>query len=140
MELCEPGACWREVGLLIHRAMVGAGVAAERAHELVPAFRARYVDPTRGWRLFDDTLPALRAIRAAGWRNVLLSNHVPELPAYGAPTSVFMVADNPVADVAGAEAADDILLPATTSSLAAPATAAGTPRHPGPARRPGGGG
>ena len=88
--------------------------------------------------LFDDTLPALAELRRAGWRHVILSNHVPELPALvdglglagvvdltlssatigfekpnpqafaharracGDPDELWMVGDNPVADIDGA--------------------------------------
>jgi putative hydrolase of the HAD superfamily len=90
--------------------------------------------------VFEDTRPALQATADAGWRNVILSNHVPELPelvrtlgledlvesvftsavigydkphpeafrhalrASGDPARCWMVGDNPVADVGGAEA------------------------------------
>jgi putative hydrolase of the HAD superfamily len=59
------------------------GVAAILAPEIdpasiVPAFRRMYCDPA-GFRLFDDTLPALIRARTAGCRNVIVSNHVPEL-------------------------------------------------------------
>ncbi len=42
--------------------------------------RARFVDHTVSWELFDDTLPALDQLSADGWSHVVLSNHVPELP------------------------------------------------------------
>ena len=106
--------------------------------ELAALARARYVDPTVGWRLFDDSLPALERLGEAGWRHVILSNHVPELgqlvsglgldrhietvlcsavtgyekphpEAFAAAVGVrrngepvWMVGDNPVADVEGA--------------------------------------
>lgn len=90
--------------------------------------------------VFDDTRPALELTAAAGWRNVILSNHVPELPQLvaalglddliervftsatigfdkphpdafryasresGSPERVWMVGDDPVADIGGAEA------------------------------------
>jgi putative hydrolase of the HAD superfamily len=95
---------------------------------------------TRGWRVFDDTRAGLAATAAAGWRNVVLSNHIPELEtlvtqlgladlvervfssactgyekphpeafgiaprAEGNPRRRWMVGDNPLADVEGAEA------------------------------------
>jgi putative hydrolase of the HAD superfamily len=40
-----------------------------------------YVDPSVGWRLFDDVLPVLGRMRDAGWTHAILSNHVPELRA-----------------------------------------------------------
>ena len=115
----------------------GAGVPVA-PEALVAAFRARYVDPSC-WTVHPDTVPALE--RLAAYRHVVVSNHVPELPALvsalglapylhgvvtsaavgwekpnprmyaaaraaaGDPDEVWMVGDNPVADVAGAEAA-----------------------------------
>jgi putative hydrolase of the HAD superfamily len=109
---------------------------ARAAAELVPGL---YVD-LRNWRVFSDTRPALSRLRAAGWRHVIVSNHVPELPALvrslgledlvdlvvtsaasgyekphpemfafalaqaGLPETVWMVGDNPAADVGGATA------------------------------------
>jgi putative hydrolase of the HAD superfamily len=140
-ELAEPDAWWVPIEALMARAYAGAGLAEARAVELARLARARYVDPTVGWRLFEDTVPALDALRAQGWRHVILSNHVPELDeivaalglgglvdavvssarsgyekphpeafavgraAAGDPDTLWMVGDNPRADVDGAEAA-----------------------------------
>jgi putative hydrolase of the HAD superfamily len=41
--------------------------------------RSAYLRPD-SWQLFDDALPCLQALRSTGWRHVILSNHVPELP------------------------------------------------------------
>jgi putative hydrolase of the HAD superfamily len=43
------------------------------------AVRGCYLEPEY-WRLFDDVLPCLATLTAGGWRHVVLSNHVPELP------------------------------------------------------------
>jgi putative hydrolase of the HAD superfamily len=140
-ELCSPEAWWAHVGTLLARAYEGVGVQPSRAAELARLARDRYVDPTAGWRLFDDTVPALETLSRRGWRHVVLSNHVPELGEIvrglglaghvdeiltsamtgyekphpkafeaalrhrrnGAP--VWMVGDNPEADVAGARRA-----------------------------------
>src|SRR5574341_525610 len=32
-------------------------------------------------RMFEDTLPCLQSLTAQGWQHVVLSHHVPELPA-----------------------------------------------------------
>jgi putative hydrolase of the HAD superfamily len=139
-ELSDPEAWWAPVHELIARAVVEAGLAPERAAALARAFRGRFCDPSRGWELFEDSIPALVRLREAGWRCVVLSNHVPELPALasglglsdhvdaivtsatigyekphpeafrialraaGDPDQAWMVGDNPVADVGGAEA------------------------------------
>jgi putative hydrolase of the HAD superfamily len=138
-ELCEPETWWASVLPLLARAYESAGYAPTRAVELAVAARRLYVDPTVGWSLFDDTLPALERLAAAGWSHAILSNHVPELreivmglgldelvaavscsaetgyekPHAGAfasvldrlrPAEAWMVGDNVVADVLGAEA------------------------------------
>ncbi len=139
-ELCEPRAWWADMETRLSQAFEHAG-AGQRSPALARALRARFVDPSTGWQLFADTLPALEALRDAGWRTAVLSNHVPELgeiaaglglgghleaifssaltgwekphpeafahalAACGDPGEVWMVGDNPLADVAGAEAA-----------------------------------
>ena|ERR1700722_16619140 len=131
---------WEAVEALIAGALVEAGVERAECAELARATRARFIDPTVSWQLFDDAVPALTALTKAGWTNVVVSNHVPELAdlvsgvgldahfdrvftsalvgfdkpnpeffrhvvrIYGDPDEVWMVGDNPVADVAGAEA------------------------------------
>lgn len=140
-ELATPDAWWGPVESILAAAYGNVGYDEERSCALAAFARARYVDPTHGWRLFDDTLPLLSRLREEGWRHVILSNHVPELDgivealglgdlidaivnsartgyekphpeayaaaraAAGDPDELWMVGDNPVADVAGAEAA-----------------------------------
>jgi putative hydrolase of the HAD superfamily len=138
-ELGEAGLWWETMEERLASAFEQAGVG-EGAPALARALRERFIDHTIGWRLFDDTLPALEALRNAGWRTAVLSNHVPELEqiaeglglggmleavfssasigyekphpeafahalrACGSPERVWMVGDNPEADVAGARA------------------------------------
>ena len=140
-ELSTADAWWERVEGILARALAGVGVAEADVPRLARLTRELYVDCATGWTLFDDTLPALRALAERGWRHAILSNHVPELPslvgglglaehvgpvltsaaigyekphprafelaleACGAPERVWMVGDNPQADVAGAEAA-----------------------------------
>ena len=142
--LNRPERWWR--ALCDHLAWVfrDLGYEAELAETLARSTRIIYTDAS-SFSLYDDTVPALEALREAGWRHVILSNHVPELPnmvrelglwpffedvissaligyekphpeafaaalravglrAAGAPDEVWMVGDNPVADVEGAEA------------------------------------
>jgi putative hydrolase of the HAD superfamily len=140
-ELSEPELWWAAIETRMALALERAGAQAGRGAALARAMRDRFVDPSVGWRLFDDTIPALEALRDASWRMAVLSNHVPELEqlaaglglagffeaiftsaaigyekphaeafahalrACGSPSRVWMVGDNPVADVAGAQAA-----------------------------------
>jgi HAD superfamily hydrolase (TIGR01549 family) len=57
----------------------GAKLTAGDARRLARHVRSAYLRPD-SWQLFDDALPCLHALRATGWRHVILSNHVPELP------------------------------------------------------------
>ena len=131
---------WAALTPLLTGAIAACGIPEARARELSPSVRERFVDGTRVWRLFDDAREALSVTAAAGWRSVIVSNHVPELAdlvrslgldelveevfssaltgfekphpeafrlalrACGEPRRRWMVGDNPVADVAGAEA------------------------------------
>jgi putative hydrolase of the HAD superfamily len=140
---------------LIAAAVERAGVARSQAERVARAVRERFIDPSCGWQLFDDTVPALARLSEFGWSHVVLSNHVPELPDLvrglgltghfkhvvtsarigyekphaeafraalrmcGNPRRVWMVGDNPVADVGGAEA---IGLPAILVRSAGEAT------------------
>ena len=132
-----PDAWWAALAPLLSGACVGAGVSAGDAERAAAALRGFYLDPA-GWSVYDDVAPALD--RLSGYRHVVVSNHVPELPslvtALGlsfdavvtsaevgwekpnprifrvaldaagvAARDAWMVGDNPVADVAGAEAA-----------------------------------
>jgi putative hydrolase of the HAD superfamily len=78
--LSDGESWWAPVQTRIAEILTDGGIAAARAGDLAAAVRRRFVDPAIGWRLFDDTLPALQRAREAGWRNAVLSNHVPELP------------------------------------------------------------
>lgn len=139
LELCDPEAWWRQIGGLLASAYAGVGIPMVRAHELARLARTRYVD-VGSWMLYDDVLPTLEYLRRDGWRHVILSNHVPELPELvaalgllprvervlssaaigyekpnprafeialsecGNASEVWMIGDDPVADVAGSEA------------------------------------
>ena len=129
-------AWWAALAPLLASACTGAGVPAADAARAAAAARALYVDPAR-WTVFPDVEEAFGML--AGYRHVVVSNHVPELPslvcalglpvyavvtsarvgwekphprvfaaaraAAGDPAEVWMVGDNPQADLRGAEAA-----------------------------------
>ena len=56
------------------------GLQLERAQadRLCKAAREAYIQP-HNWTLYGDVIPALKTLTAAGWKHVILSNHVPEL-------------------------------------------------------------
>lgn len=49
------------------------------AAKVAQGMRGKYLDITK-WRLFEDTLPALQKTLSLGYKNIIVSNHVPELP------------------------------------------------------------
>jgi putative hydrolase of the HAD superfamily len=138
-ELADPDAWWDALLPVLAGAYTAAGVPPGDAVRAAAGVRTCYLDPAF-WTVYVDVLPALDALRAAGWRHAIVSNHAPELPALvrslfpdglfdvvltsaatgyekphprmyevalaaaGRPAAVWMVGDNPEADVRGAEA------------------------------------
>ncbi len=75
----DPAMWWRALDPIFVNAFEGLGVARKRAVDLARLVRAQYLAPA-AWRLFDDVLPALCALAEHGWQQMIVSNHVPELP------------------------------------------------------------
>jgi len=61
------------------RRLTAAGVEQALAIEIGRRIDALEADAAR-YRLYDDTVPALERLAAAGWRAVILSNHIWRLP------------------------------------------------------------
>lgn len=138
--LANPDSWWKALEPLFTRCYQGLGYSPERAAELATKVRGQILKPER-YSLFEDTLTVLADLREAGWRHVILSNHVPELSEIiyglglspyindcissgatgyekpnpqafklalskaGNPETAWMVGDNLLSDVRGAEAA-----------------------------------
>ena len=78
-ELATPDAWWDAVDHRFADAFVGLGWGyAHRTRPFVQ-LRERILEPRRH-RVFDDVEPVLSRLRDRGWRHVIVSNHVPELP------------------------------------------------------------
>jgi putative hydrolase of the HAD superfamily len=76
----DPDAWWANIRPTLRKAVIlGAGVGAADAEIVVNQVRAAYCNP-RSWVVYPDTVPALAELTARGWRHIILSNHVPELP------------------------------------------------------------
>ncbi|GAB2568724.1 hypothetical protein Aab01nite_44470 [Paractinoplanes abujensis] len=150
--LADPDAWWASLQGVLGNALIAAGVRPDLAQAAAKLMRHRFTDPRR-WRVFSDTVVSLDRLHRAGWTNVIVSNHVPELDRLVAdlglsdvidevfssalvgwekphprffdhvldrlkrPSPVWMVGDNPVADIAGARAAG---IPALLVDPAAP--------------------
>jgi putative hydrolase of the HAD superfamily len=79
-QLSEPGAWWAHMEQVLLRVLTGAAVPAGVAVGALRGFRAAYLDPG-GWKVLPGAARALELTAAGGWRNVIVSNHAPELPA-----------------------------------------------------------
>jgi putative hydrolase of the HAD superfamily len=79
--LSSPGAWWRHIENLLRTALTAAApqLPRARADALLSEFRSTYLDSAR-WSVYPDSAAALKVTAAAGWRNVIVSNHAPELP------------------------------------------------------------
>ncbi|WIB68919.1 HAD-IA family hydrolase [Curtobacterium sp. MCBD17_035] len=132
-------AWWAAQHSVFLRAYTVAGVGREDAERAIAEIPIEYYRPS-AWNLAEDAIPALARTAAVGYRNVILSNHAPELPNLvadlglgpwidatvtsaavgaekpnprifarameiaGAGEDVWMVGDDRIADIAGAEA------------------------------------
>lgn len=154
LHLGDPNAWWQHMSAVLTSALMRLGLTRSHATRAAALVRERYTDPA-GWLLYDDTIPALTELSRRGWRHVVLSNHVPELPAIikslglaphlaaivnsastgyekphpqafrlalaaaDRPDRIWMIGDNPTADIAGARAAgiDAILVRTSNPGL-----------------------
>lgn len=79
LHLSTPGAWWSNVEPIFSRAYNGVGLGANRAQELARHVRKYIIDPQR-YLVYEDVIPVLKRLNEIGWRHIILSNHVPELP------------------------------------------------------------
>jgi putative hydrolase of the HAD superfamily len=78
-ELNDPEAWWAHITGVLADGLIAAGYEPGAAREIALASRPKFLDP-RPYRVFEDTFAVLDQLAAEGWRHVILSNHVPELP------------------------------------------------------------
>lgn len=79
-ELCTSELWWEKIEGVLARAYRAVGLSKEVAAALACRAHQRYLDPA-SWVVYDDVLPTLRHLAQHGWRHIVVSNHVPELPA-----------------------------------------------------------
>jgi putative hydrolase of the HAD superfamily len=79
-ELSTSGAWWDAVNQRYHAIFAALGYPSAATAQALDALRDDILDTGR-YMLFDDVVPALERSRAAGRRNMIVSNHIPELPA-----------------------------------------------------------
>lgn len=139
LHLRDPEAWWDNLCKVFERAYIMNGIMPEKACVYAKEARKYLVDPEL-FSLYEDTLETLKYFKEGGYRNIILSNHIPELPEIAEslglmeyidicissanvgfekpnpmifrkaieladnPQEAWMVGDNLMADVRGAEA------------------------------------
>ncbi len=71
---------WNAVEPVLARTFTASGIDVPQARRMATQVRQVYPHPAQ-WRRFYDTIPTLEQLSTQGWSHVILSNHVPELPA-----------------------------------------------------------
>jgi FMN phosphatase YigB (HAD superfamily) len=80
-EPCTADAWWASLhGRFVEALQCGARIDEARAMGLARRVRDVFFEPT-AWSAYDDVAPVLDRLSGAGWRHIILSNHVPELTA-----------------------------------------------------------
>jgi putative hydrolase of the HAD superfamily len=77
--LSTPESWWSHIEEVIANAYQAVGITKEISVYLAQLVHQRYIDP-QGFILYDDAIPILKHLTSKGWKNIILSNHVPELP------------------------------------------------------------
>ncbi|MBO2455968.1 HAD family hydrolase [Actinomadura violacea] len=80
-QLCEPNAWWREMTSLLASVLHRLGFSPTTARQLASRVHEHYIDAGIGWRVFPEVRHELQRLRDLQCRQVILSNHSPELPA-----------------------------------------------------------
>jgi len=69
---------WARLLPTFSKAYSAVGFSPEIAETLASRVRNKFIDHRR-WEVFEDTIPALTLFHRYGWKQCVLSNHVPEL-------------------------------------------------------------
>ncbi len=77
-ELCDPEAWWGQVTGRVAEVLTTLGCTLVEARLASLRVRELIVDSTR-YEVFADVEPALRRLSDAGWKQAVVSNHIPEL-------------------------------------------------------------
>ena len=79
LHLNQPDDWWQALEPLFFCCYQGIGFPDNRAVELTAQVRKHMTKPGR-FPLYEDAVSTLAALKNLGWTNVILSNHLPELP------------------------------------------------------------
>ena len=78
-ELSSPEAWWNYMERYLKTIFEKVGFDGQNSCALAKKTHEIYVDEKR-YKIFPNTIETLKKLKDSGWKNVILSNHVPELP------------------------------------------------------------
>ncbi len=79
-ELTTSDTWWQQVYRHYASVFAEMGWPTSEAEPVLSGIRQHILDAA-GYRVFDDVEPVLSRLSQRGWRHIVVSNHVPELPA-----------------------------------------------------------
>lgn len=79
MHLRDPETWWNNLYGPLEKAYIMNGFAPEKANKYKMETR-KQVANYKNYGLYDDTLETLKILKENGYRSIILSNHIPELP------------------------------------------------------------
>jgi putative hydrolase of the HAD superfamily len=79
LHLTKPEAWWENIYKLFETAYINNGIVPEKASLYAKETR-RYLIAPEYFCVYDDTIDTLEFFKDNGYRNIILSNHIPELP------------------------------------------------------------
>ena len=79
LHVIDSAIWWEHHNRIFENAIVKAtNISSNRILQILPQIRQEYLDPV-SWTVYADVLSSLSDLSSAGWKHVILSNHVPEL-------------------------------------------------------------
>ena len=92
LDLTTPELWWHPIEKAIFEAYISVGVAWDDAQIMSAYIHLDYIDPNN-FILYEDAFEVLDHFKKMGWNNIVLSNHVPELPAIAEQIGLAKVVD-----------------------------------------------
>ncbi|MDC0435103.1 HAD-IA family hydrolase [bacterium] len=79
LHVIDSAIWWEHHNRIFENAIVKAtNISSNRILQILPQIRQEYLDPV-SWTVYADVLSSLSDLSSAGWKHVILFNHVPEL-------------------------------------------------------------
>ncbi len=92
LHLDDPDKWWQALEPFFICAYQGLGFDSRRSTELAGRVRKYMNNPVR-YILYDDAIQVLHDLKEKGWKHVILSNHMPELPQVVDALGLFVYID-----------------------------------------------